>query len=487
MQRYLASILIMYLIMPIGDICAQSKIEIINADEISFNQKLNKNRQVLRGNVKIKHENRIMTCDSAYYYSNENIIEAFNNIHIHEEDSISLKGEYLIYNGNQQLAEIEKKVMFTHNDMCLYTEKLNYNFISKKGFFNQQAHITKDKKSITSNEGEYDCKREKFKFYKNVVLIDQTDTLIADSVFYSLKTDEATFTSNGIIKTESLIIKAMSGWVNQSKGDAILNGDIQMHHLLDGAKLFSDHCLIQEQKNTSIAFGNALIEIPSKNDTLYLMGDTLSYIDLEDKGIFTASSKAIFQSNEILGKCDSLVYLRRNNEMTLFFLPAIWIDEFLLSSDTISIKYDTNQYIKKTELNKNAFISSMVNSQQFNQIKGEEMTAHFSKNKLDNVEVDGNGESIYYIEEEDQRYARGVNKVQCSRMNISISGNQIERIVFHQNADSFIKPIEQVIPENMLLKNFIWYKKQETSLKLEKRINQYPVLLKKNRDNLTTF
>lgn len=471
----------------IGDICAQSKIEIINADEISFNQRLNKNRQVLRGNVKTKHENRIMTCDSAYYYSNENKIEAFNNIYIYEEDSISLKGEYLFYNGNQQLAEIEEKVTFTHNNMCLSTEKLNYNFNSKKGFFNQHAHITQNKKSISSHKGVYDSKRENFNFYKKVVLIDQNDTLTADTVFYSLKTDEATFTSNGIIKTESLIIKASSGWVNQNNGDAILHGDIQMHYLPDGAKLFSDHCLIKGQNNSSRAFGNALLEIPSKKDTLYLMGDTLSHIDIKDNAIFTAKSKAIFQSNEVLGKCDSLVYIKRNEEMTLFFLPAMWINEYVLSSDTILIIYDTNQYIKKTELNKNAFISSRVDSLQYNQIKGEVMTANFSKNKLDNIEVDGNGESIYYVEEEGRKYARGANKVQCSKMNISISGNRINRIVFHHNADAFIKPIEQVIPENMLLKNFVWYEKQKTSLKIEKRINQYKVLLNQNSDNLDTF
>jgi hypothetical protein len=104
------------------------------------------------------------------------------------------------------------------------------------------------------------------------------------------------------------------------------------------------------------------------------------------------------------------------------------------------------------------------------------MTAHFSKNNLDNIEVDGNGESIYYVEEEEQKYTKGANKVQCSQMNISISNNQIERIVFHKNADAFIKPIEQVIPKNMLLKNFIWYEKKTISQQIEKRIEQYTVL-----------
>ena len=57
---------------------AQTQIEIINADKISFDKKNNKDRQVLSGNVKTKHKNHFMSCDSAYYYANENKIEAFS-------------------------------------------------------------------------------------------------------------------------------------------------------------------------------------------------------------------------------------------------------------------------------------------------------------------------------------------------------------------------------------------------------------------------
>ena len=46
---------------------SQTQIEIINADQISFNKKNNKDRQILTGNVKTKHKNQFMSCDSAYY------------------------------------------------------------------------------------------------------------------------------------------------------------------------------------------------------------------------------------------------------------------------------------------------------------------------------------------------------------------------------------------------------------------------------------
>ena len=480
MQRFLAFLVIINLIIPLGGVWAQSKIEIINADEISFNQKLNKNRQVLRGNVKTKHKNRIMTCDSAYYYLNENKIEAFNKIHIWEEDQITIRGEYLIYHGNEQLAEIEQKVIFTHKDMRLSSRKVLYNFTSKKASFNQQAHIKQNQKSISSKEGVYDIQEEKFNFYKEVILIDHMDTLIADSVFYSLKTEEATFSSNVTLKNESMQINAESGWVNQSNGDATLQGEVQIHHLIDGAKLFSDHYRIDGEKNTSISYGNALIEIPRKQDTLYLMGDTLHYSEHNDIAIFSAGPSAAFQSKEITGKCDSLSYKKSQKEMSLFFLPAIWINEFLLTADTITVKLEPGDFVKEIELNKNAFISSKLNNQQFNQIKGEEMNARFFSNKISNIEVDGNGESLYYVEEENQNTARGANKVICSHMNISIYSNKIKSITFYENADASIKPIEQVNQEDMQLKNFIWYEKQKTSLIIDERVNKYKDLFQRN-------
>ena len=89
-----------------------------------------------------------MSCDSAYYYTNENKIEAFSQIHIWQGDSLSLKGDYLIYLGNHQLAEIEKNVKFKHNEMNLISEQLRYNFEYDKGFFDEKAIINENNKSL---------------------------------------------------------------------------------------------------------------------------------------------------------------------------------------------------------------------------------------------------------------------------------------------------------------------------------------------------
>ena len=45
------------------------RIEILNADIIELDEALGTDAQRLIGNVELKHEDAIMTCDSAYFYS----------------------------------------------------------------------------------------------------------------------------------------------------------------------------------------------------------------------------------------------------------------------------------------------------------------------------------------------------------------------------------------------------------------------------------
>ena len=166
---------------------AQSKIEIINADKISFDKKNNKDKQVLSGNVKTKHNNHFMICDSAYYYANETKIEAFSKIQIWQGDTLSLKGDYLLYLGNHELAQIKKNVQFKHNEMNLTSEQLNYNFRLNRGFFDQKAVIRKKNKSLKSNKGIYYTSIEKFDFYNEVVIKTEKETISADTLYYWLE------------------------------------------------------------------------------------------------------------------------------------------------------------------------------------------------------------------------------------------------------------------------------------------------------------
>ena len=455
-----------------GVVKSQTQIEIINADKISFNKKNNKDRQVLTGNVKTKHNNQFMSCDSAYFYASENKIEAFSNIHIWQGDTLSLKGDYLIYLGNHQLAEIEKNVRFKHNEMNLTSEQLRYNFEHHKGFFDQKAVINEKNKSLKSNQGIYYASTEKFDFYKNVVIETEEETLRSDTLYYWLQNEYAVFNSNGSIENNKINVKAQSGWVNQKNGKAFLNDNVRIINLENNSILHADTCYLFNEMNHSISYGNTLLSMPLNEDTLYLTADTLLQKKKTEGNLLQAYPRANFKSVDMVGFCDSLSYSTKEENLFLNKEPVIWLNQFQLTSDTIRILLNKD-LIKMAFLNKSAFIASEVDSNSFNQISGENMKAYFHENELSNIEVIGNGESIYYVEDEEKSEAVGVNKIICSNMNITIKNKQIENINFYKEPDAMLYPLNQMNRNDLLLKGFTWRNKSNIENIIQSKMDKY--------------
>jgi len=455
-----------------GVVKSQTQIEIINADKISFNKKNNKDRQVLTGNVKTKHNNQFMSCDSAYFYASENKIEAFSNIHIWQGDTLSLKGDYLIYLGNHQLAEIEKNVRFKHNEMNLTSVQLRYNFEHHKGFFDKKAVINEKNKSLKSNQGIYYASTEKFDFYKNVVIETEEENLRSDTLYYWLQNEYAVFKSNGSIENNKINVKAQSGWVNQKNGKAFLNDNVQIINLENNSILRADTCYLFNEMNHSISYGNTLLSLPLNEDTLYLTADTLLQKKKTEGNLLQAYPRANFKSVDMVGFCDSLSYSTKEENLFLNKEPVIWLDQFQLTSDSIRIILNKD-LIKMAFLNKSAFITSEVDSNSFNQISGENMKVHFHENELSNIEVIGNGESIYYVEDEEKSEAVGVNKIICSNMNITIKNKQIENINFYKEPDAMLYPLNQMNRNDLLLKGFTWRNKSNIENIIQSKMDKY--------------
>jgi hypothetical protein len=155
----------------------------------------------------------------------------------------------------------------------------------------------------------------------------------------------------------------------------------------------------------------------------------------------------------MVGFCDSLSYSTKEENLFLNIEPVIWVDQFQLTSDSIRIILN-KEYIKMAFLNKSAFITSEVDSSSFNQISGENMKAYFHENELSNIEVIGNGESIYYVKDEKKNEAVGVNKIICSNMNIIFKRRKIENINFYKKPDAILYPVSKINLNDLLLKGF---------------------------------
>ena len=84
-----------------------------------------------------------------------------------------------------------------------------------------------------------------------------------------------------------------------------------------------------------------------------------------------------------------------------------------MSAGTIRL-YTRNKTVYKAEMIDNAFVVALEDTAAFNQIKGRNMTGYIRNNELYRIDVEGNGQTIYYPKDEDE--VIGVNRAESSNL-----------------------------------------------------------------------
>ncbi len=181
----------------------EKRIELLNADVLEGDERLGKNAARLIGNVRFKHENAVMYCDSAYRFTEENRFDAFGNVRIVQNDSLTIPGNKLIYTGKNSLAVMQQNVVMNDGKMTLRTSELQYNLNTNQAVYNTGAEITDAENKLTSMRGIYHSPSKMLFFRDSVKLDNPRYRLNADSLKYQTVTKTAYFTGYTIIESKA--------------------------------------------------------------------------------------------------------------------------------------------------------------------------------------------------------------------------------------------------------------------------------------------
>ena len=111
---------------PVADSSTKKKIIIINAERLNYQKKDSAEFQSAAGKVIIKQETTLFYCDSVVLNKTLNMLEAFNHVHINDNDSIDTYSDYLRYYGNDKKAYLKGNVKLTDGKGTLTTPDLDY-------------------------------------------------------------------------------------------------------------------------------------------------------------------------------------------------------------------------------------------------------------------------------------------------------------------------------------------------------------------------
>jgi lipopolysaccharide export system protein LptA len=467
----------------------KKQIELVKADHWEFSDKIDVDAQRILGNVVLKHEEVLMYCDSAYLYDKSNNLHAFGHVHIKQGDTLSLFGDKLIYSATTKIAEVFDNIRLLDKDMTLTTNYLLYDLKAETAtYYNGGKIISRQNNNVLeSRTGYYHAASELFFFKKNVVLTNPDYVIKTDSLRFDTRTEIAYFTGPTTIESKDSFIYCENGWSNtrsnisqfnknayiisetqkmqgdsihydqnEGIGQAFMN--VQITDTINNYLINGNYARYNEKTGHSLVTKRAMLTMIEDSDSLFLHADTLFSIrDTSKKNVVYAYHKVKFYRNDLQGMCDSLIYSDSDSTIIMHYKPILWSDENQITGELITL------YLKKGGLDrmyieKDAFIASQADSLHFNQIKGREMTGFFREGQLRKVDVNGNGESVYFIKEEsaDGDKDIGMNKVICSDIIIYIDSNQVKQIKFLDVPSGVMHPQDKIPQEDLVLKGFKW-------------------------------
>ena len=462
----------------------KKRVDIEQADYLEADENIAQNAQRLVGNVRIRHKDILMWCDSAYTYTGTNRVDAFGNVHVNQGDTINLYADKIFYNGDKNFARAIRNVRLVNKSTTLFSDTLDYDIALNTGYYDDHGKIIDSTNTLTSKIGKYFIDEDLIYFYQDVKAYNDNYNLENDTLIYSTETGIIFIEGPSIIKDSAYTLYSEDGWYDSNTGEAellknsrIYNEDQQLkadyikYNEADGKGHAAGSVWMEDYKNKIIVTGetadymdklergmvtdSALLMMYSEEDTLFLHSDTLRTIPdtIQGEKIVMAFYGTRFFRSDIQGICDSLVYFSKDSVVQLHNNPVIWSNIHQMSSELINMKQNVNA-ADEIHLNKNSFIISKLDSGRFDQIKGREMVGYVVNNELKNINVNGNGQTLYYAREDSSII--GLNRAESSKISIEFKDDRIFRISFLQSPQGKLKPLFEITEEEKKLSGFEW-------------------------------
>ena len=262
--------------------------------------------QTIAGNVILREGLTLFYCDSATINKQTNIMEAFGNIHINQNDSIHTYSQYLKYIGKDRVAFLKKEVRLTDKKGTLYTQELEYNLSTSIGKYKNGGKVVNGKTILTSSEGTYYADTKDIFFKKNVHLNDPKYDILNDTLLYNtqtqitswntptkiksknggdiysssgtydLKNGKAFFGNRSVIKDSTRTYVADNSAYDEITGIAQLEGNAIIKDSLNGYSILGNQIYLDKNNNSFLATRKPVLIFKGEgNDSTFISADTL--------------------------------------------------------------------------------------------------------------------------------------------------------------------------------------------------------------------
>ncbi len=474
----------------------ESRIYLLHSDRLYHDVNIKAEAQILVGNVRFRHEDVLMYCDSALFYEKSNSLDAYGNVRMVQGDTLSLTGDILTYDGTERLAHVRHNVVLVHGKTTLYTDSLDYDRLYNVGYFFEGGRLVTPENEMTSDWGEYRPETKMAVFNFNVHLVSPPPpertrtTLLSDTLYYNTVTavsiakgpstiddggahvytelaymDSGTNTMTLLNRSElsnngKKIVGDSISWNSvDSVGEAFVNivfTDVVNRNAMTGNYLYHN-----DKTGYSMVTDSAcLLDFSQGPDTMYMHADTLKMFTFNVKTdsvyrTMYAYNRVRMFREDMQGVCDSLVYLTQDSMMIMYKDPIVWMGENQLLGEEIQA-FMNDSTLDSVYVLRQTLSCERMDSIHYNQVAGHEMHSYLKDGELQMTHVIGNT-IVNYFPLDDDSLMVAMNHVESTEMKMFMGDNRKMKKIWMPAATGTFYPIPMIPADKRYLENFQWF------------------------------
>ena len=154
--------------------------------------------------------------------------------------------------------------------------------------------------------------------------------------------------------------------------------------------------------------------------------------------------------------CDSMTAISTDSTIHLYINPVLWNENNQITSDVMDI-FTENQQLTRAEFIGSPMMVSQLDTTHYNQVAGKTMTAYFFNNQIYRNDVNGNAQTIYYMQDGEPVEITMMGVIESGEISFFIEDKQVVQITYRGDPVYNFYPMDKIPPtQDIRLKGFKW-------------------------------
>lgn len=226
-----------------------------------------------------------------------------------------------------------------------------------------------------------------------------------------------------------------------------------------------DSLLLERERTDSLAADSLAVDSLAVDSLTLdsLRADSLVVIPDSTRRVTKGYRHVRIFRSDFQAVCDSLIGLGADSTLHLYLEPILWSEQNQVSSEVMDV-YTKNQAIDHADFVGRPILVTEIDTMYYNQISGKEMTAWFANNQIYRHDVNGNVETLYFLQDSPEDPVNSLFVMKSGKASFYMENQQVVSMTYREQNEYSMMPMDKIPPtQDLFLKEYKWMPERRPS------------------------